>query len=154
VAGCWNDYCVIGQVSSNTTDPGRRWCWRCLRIGQANVKGECDIICGVWGCAPMICERSCTSAQLTSAVPKPGQTIGESYSRPRIESAEERGPHWCSSVFGCRNACGVVDQIDIVEVDDIIRRTAVRDNTHTPRLRASLCYFRVFISPQLRLQRH
>jgi hypothetical protein len=29
-------------------------------------------------------------------------------------------PHSCSSVFGCRNACGVVDHIDIVEVDDII----------------------------------
>ena len=29
-------------------------------------------------------------------------------------------PHWCSSGFGCRNACGVVDRIDIVEVDDII----------------------------------
>jgi hypothetical protein len=28
-------------------------------------------------------------------------------------------PHWCSSAFGCRNACGIVDKIDIVEVDDI-----------------------------------
>jgi hypothetical protein len=28
-------------------------------------------------------------------------------------------PHWCSSVFGCRNACGLADRIDIVEVDDI-----------------------------------
>jgi hypothetical protein len=28
-------------------------------------------------------------------------------------------PHWCSSGFGCRNACGAVDHIDIVEVDDI-----------------------------------
>jgi hypothetical protein len=28
--------------------------------------------------------------------------------------------HWCSSVFGCRNACGLADRIDIVEVDDII----------------------------------
>ena len=28
-------------------------------------------------------------------------------------------PHWCSSVFGCRKACGPVDRIDIVEVDDI-----------------------------------
>jgi hypothetical protein len=29
-------------------------------------------------------------------------------------------PTWCSSVFGCRNACGLADRIDIVEVDDII----------------------------------
>jgi hypothetical protein len=29
-------------------------------------------------------------------------------------------PFWCSSVFGCRNACGPADRIDIVEVDDII----------------------------------
>jgi hypothetical protein len=28
-------------------------------------------------------------------------------------------PHWCSSLFACRNACGVADKIDIVEVDDI-----------------------------------
>jgi hypothetical protein len=27
--------------------------------------------------------------------------------------------HWCSSVLGCRNACGLADRIDIVEVDDI-----------------------------------
>jgi hypothetical protein len=27
-------------------------------------------------------------------------------------------PHWCSSVFGCRNACGLADRIDIMEVDD------------------------------------
>src|SRR5512133_766105 len=28
--------------------------------------------------------------------------------------------HWCSSVFGCLNACGLADRIDVVEVDDII----------------------------------
>jgi hypothetical protein len=28
-------------------------------------------------------------------------------------------PHWCSSVFGCRKACGLADRIDSVEVDDI-----------------------------------
>jgi hypothetical protein len=41
-----------------------------------------------------------------------------SFNRDR-DLADE--PHWCSSVFGCRNACGVVDHIDTVEVDDIIR---------------------------------
>jgi hypothetical protein len=28
-------------------------------------------------------------------------------------------PHWCSSVFGCRNACGLADRIDSVDVDEI-----------------------------------
>ena len=27
-------------------------------------------------------------------------------------------PHWCSSMFDCRNACGLADRIDIVEVGD------------------------------------
>ena len=39
---------------------------------------------------------------------------------PDRDLADE--PHRCPSSFGCRNACGVVDHIDIVEVDDIIRR--------------------------------
>ena len=29
-------------------------------------------------------------------------------------------PHWCSSVFDCRNVCGLADRIESVEVDDII----------------------------------
>ena len=29
-------------------------------------------------------------------------------------------PHWYSSAFGFRNACGLADSIDIMEVDDII----------------------------------
>ena len=40
-----------------------------------------------------------------------------SFNRDR-DLADE--PHWCSSVFGCRNACGLADRIDSVEVDDII----------------------------------
>src|SRR6266513_2859101 len=28
-------------------------------------------------------------------------------------------PHWCSSVFGCRNACGVVDRIGIINYHDV-----------------------------------
>src|SRR2546423_15117023 len=28
--------------------------------------------------------------------------------------------HWCSSVFGWRNACGLADSIDVVEIEDII----------------------------------
>ena len=28
-------------------------------------------------------------------------------------------PHWCSSVFGCRNACGVVDSIGIINYHDV-----------------------------------
>ena len=35
-----------------------------------------------------------------------------SFNRDR-DLADE--PHWCSSLFACRNACGVVDHIDIVE---------------------------------------
>jgi hypothetical protein len=35
-------------------------------------------------------------------------------------------PHWCSSGFGCRNACGVADRIDIVEVDDILEMAQIR----------------------------
>jgi len=44
-----------------------------------------------------------------------------SFNRDR-DLADE--PHWCLSVFGCRNACGLADSIDIVEVDDIIKRLA------------------------------
>jgi hypothetical protein len=36
-------------------------------------------------------------------------------------------PHWYSSLVGCRNACSVVDSIDIVEVDDIIGLPRRRD---------------------------
>jgi len=39
-----------------------------------------------------------------------------SFNRDR-DLADE--PHWCSSVFGCRNAGGVADRIDIVESDTI-----------------------------------
>jgi hypothetical protein len=43
-------------------------------------------------------------------------------------------PHWCSSVFGCRNACGLAHRIDIVErscrqpasIDSRITRLCVR----------------------------
>ena len=34
-----------------------------------------------------------------------------SFNRDR-DLADE--PHWCSSVFGCRSACGVVDKIEMV----------------------------------------
>ena len=28
-------------------------------------------------------------------------------------------PHWCSSLFNCRNACGVVDRIGIINYHDV-----------------------------------
>src|SRR5437016_7054037 len=39
-----------------------------------------------------------------------------SFNRDR-DLADE--PHWCSSGFGCRNACGVVDRIGIINYHDV-----------------------------------
>jgi hypothetical protein len=41
-------------------------------------------------------------------------------------------PHWCSLVFGCRNACGLADRIDILEYS-LCRKRGVGSGGHICR---------------------
>jgi hypothetical protein len=43
-------------------------------------------------------------------------------------------PHWCSSVFGCRNACGLADRIEIGYHDAVM---AAIWGAHAPRVLVS-----------------
>jgi len=63
-------------------------------------------------------------------------------------------PHWFSSGFGCRNACGVVDHIDIVEAP-VVHHSLFNDKPGVPCgiyrrcLRGNDLPFPVIFQPQL-----
>ena len=54
-----------------------------------------------------------------------------SFNRDR-DLADE--PHWCSSVFGCRNACGIVDKIDMVREWKVLPLPGRRGRSESPAL--------------------